>query len=228
VRKIPRPQRFPRFVVGAGLLAALTIGVSACGSQVPDIPPPATQAPAPLAGAAPDGVTTPAQAFGPACQQLPQSGIPGSALMMANQPVATALATDPLAKTFAVAVQKANLVGTLNEAKSATVFVPYESAFTDLQQSLGPDRFNALLSNPSALADVLKYHVVVKRYDRIALVAARSVSTLQGGNLKINDAGDTVNITDNAGKTAHVLCGNLPTTNATIFLIDKVLNPQAP
>jgi uncharacterized surface protein with fasciclin (FAS1) repeats len=228
VRKIPRPQRFPRFVVGAGLLAALTIGVSACGSQVPEIPAPATQAPAQTTGESPDGVTTPTQAFGPACQQLPQNGVPGSALLMAKQPVAAALSTNPLAKTFAVAVQKADLAGTLNEAQSETVFVPYESAFTDLQQSLGPDKFNALLANRSALADILKYHVVVKRYDRVALVAAGHVATLQGGNLQIKDGGDTLNITDNAGKTAHVLCGNLPTANATVFLIDKVLMPQQP
>jgi uncharacterized surface protein with fasciclin (FAS1) repeats len=106
------------------------------------------------------------------------------------------------------------------------VFAPYDDAFTDLQQKIGPDRFNALLADKNALSDILKYHVVVKRYDRAGLAAAGTVTTLQGGNLTITDAGDTMNIKDNANQTAHVLCGNLPTANATVFVIDRVMMPK--
>jgi uncharacterized surface protein with fasciclin (FAS1) repeats len=52
------------------------------------------------------------------------------------------------------------------------------------------------------------------------------VTTLQGGSLRIRDDQDTMDITDNAGTTAHVLCGNIPTANATVFIIDKVLMAQ--
>jgi uncharacterized surface protein with fasciclin (FAS1) repeats len=221
VRKIPRLSR----CAAAGFMAVAAISVAACGSPVPDIPAPPSQTQAAPPSSA-DGVTTPAQLFGPACAQLPQSGVPGSAIMMSRQPAAAALATNPLLKTLAMAVQKGGIGDTLNTAKDATVFAPYDDAFTDLRQSMGPDNFNALLANKNALDDILKYHVVVRRYDRAGLASAGTVTTLQGGNLRIKDAGDTMNITDNAGKTAHVLCGNIPTKNATVFLIDKVMQPK--
>lgn len=212
----------------AGVLAAVALAVAGCAGEPPrDVPPPAsTQPAAPTGEQSAAGITTPNQAFGPACKQLPQGGVPGSALRMAAQPVGAAAATNPLLKTLSLAVQKAGMVETLNSAQTATVFAPYEDAFTDLQQSLGPDRFNALLADKNALGEILKYHVVVKRYDRAGLAAAGTVTTLQGGNLQVKDAADTMNVTDNAGQTAHVLCGNLPTSNATVFLIDKVLLPN--
>jgi uncharacterized surface protein with fasciclin (FAS1) repeats len=221
VRKTPR-------LATAGLLAVtamvVAMAVSACGGSVSDSALPSEAAvPAPAPG---NGVTTPDQAFGPICSQLPQNGIPGSPITMAGRPVATAAATNPLLKLLTVAIRKAGVADTLNSAPAATVFAPYDAAFTDLQQSIGPDKFNALLANSGALADILKYHVVVKRYDRAGLVAAGTVATLQGGTVKIKNDGDTMDITDNAGKTAHVLCGNLPTGNATVFVIDKVLMPQ--
>jgi uncharacterized surface protein with fasciclin (FAS1) repeats len=54
------------------------------------------------------------------------------------------------------------------------------------------------------------------------------VTTLQGGSLRIKDAGDTMEITDNTGVTSHVLCGNIPTANATLFIIDQVMQPKNP
>ncbi|WP_245607143.1 fasciclin domain-containing protein [Pseudonocardia spinosispora] len=220
-------QRLSR-VAAAAMMAALAVSVAACGSDTPQATPPSSSAaaPSPSSEASAAGITTPKQAFGPACQQLPQGGVPGSALKMAGQPVAAAAATNPLLKTLTTAVQKAGIADTLNSAKAATVFAPYDDAFTDLQQRIGPDRFNALLADKNALGDILKYHVVVKRYDRAGLAAAGTVTTLQGGNLTITDAGDTMNIKDNANQTAHVLCGNLPTANATVFVIDRVMMPK--
>lgn len=217
-----RKIRRTRATVAAALVT-LALSVAACSSNPPELAPPPSPPAEPSSANAPDGVTTPAQAFGPACQQLPQNGVPGSAVKMASMPVAAAAKTNPLLSQLDLAVQKAGLVDTLNQAKSATVFAPYDDAFANLKQQLGPDRFNALLADKNSLADILKYHVVVKRYDRAALTQARSVTTLQGGSLMIKDDGDTMDITDNADQTAHVLCGNLPTANATVFLIDKVL-----
>jgi uncharacterized surface protein with fasciclin (FAS1) repeats len=210
------------------LLAAMAIGMTACGDAPPEIPAPSSQAEAPTQSNTSDGVTTPKQLFGQACGQLPQGGTPGSAERLASQPVAAGLNSNPFAKTFSSAIQKAGLVGPLDESPSATVFVPYEAAFTDLQQQLGPDKFNALLADQKQLADILKYHVVVKRYDRAGLAAVHQVTTLQGGQLQVSDAGDTMNVQDNGRGTAHVLCGNVPTKNATVFFVDKVLMPSTP
>lgn len=217
MRKTPR-------LAAAGLLAAVALAVSACGSSVPEAAGP-SEAPPPTVAPG-NGVTTPSQAFGPACVQLPQNGIPGSAIKMAGLPVAAAAATNPLLKSLTLAIQKAGLADTLNSAPAATVFAPYDAAFSDLKQSLGPDKFNALLANSGALADILKYHVVVKRYDRAGLAAAGTVATLQGGTLQVKNDGSSLDVTDNTGQTAHVLCGDLPTGNATVFVIDKVLMPK--
>jgi uncharacterized surface protein with fasciclin (FAS1) repeats len=215
-------------------LAVVASAVAACSIDAPEVRPPAPAVPAVPLGASPGGVTTPSQAFGPDCGQLPQNGAPGAPIKMASQPVATAMASNPLLATFSGAIQKAGLFESLNTSTSATVFAPDEAAFTDLQQSMGPDRYNALLADSAALGDILKYQIVVRRYDRAALGAAGNVTTLEGATLQVKNVGDNggsgggMEITDSTGQTAQVLCGNLPTANATVFVIDKVLMPKTP
>jgi uncharacterized surface protein with fasciclin (FAS1) repeats len=227
VRKIQR-VRLVGTVIGA---VALAVALAACGTPAPtpsDEPTTSAPAPAPAPGASPNGVTQPTDVFGPACNELPQAGEPGSAVRDATMPIGAAIAANPLLRTLTVALKKANLTDSLNQQKEVTVFATYDRGFTNFQQNMGPDRYNALLADQNALGDVLKYHVVVKRYDRAGLVAAGSVTTLQGGSVKIKDDGDTLNITDNTGVTAHVLCGNIPTANGTLFLVDQVMQPKNP
>lgn len=213
-----------------GAMAALAAAVAGCGGAAPTANTPAPAAPSSVAppSSPSNGVTTPADVFGPACGQLPQGGEPGSVVRAAKLPVVAAINATPLLKSLGIAVQKAALTDLLNQQKEITVFAPYDRGFANFQQGLGADRFNTLMADQNKLGDALKYHVVVKRYDRAGLVAAKNVTTLQGGNLQIRDAGDTMEITDNAGTTAHVLCGNIPTANATVFLIDNVLQPRRP
>lgn len=218
-------------LAAAGAMVALAVAVAACGGPVPIAgAPSAAPAPsvAPTPGPRPGGVTQPTDVFGPACNELPQAGTPGSAVRVASLPAFAAIAANPLLKTMTTALQKAGLVDTLNQGKEITVFAVYDRGFTNFQQGLGQDRFNQLMGDQNALADVLKYQVIVKRYDRAGLVSAGTVTTLQGGSLRIRDDRDTMDITDNTGTTAHVLCGNIPTANATLFLIDNVLQPKNP
>lgn len=210
---------------------ALAVTVSACGdggstSSAPSTPT-STEAAAPASSpaAAPGGVTTPADTFGAACAELPQGDAPGSLASMGPRPVASAASTNPLLTTLVTAVKAAGLVDTLNSQKAITVFAPYNGAFADVRKALGEQKFNALLADKSALGNLLKYHVVGRRYDRAGLVSAASVPTLAGGELQIKDAGSTISVTDGSGQTASVLCGNVPTANATVFVIDKVLMP---
>lgn len=219
-------NRIPR-VAAAGLVTALALGLSGCGGPPPEIPAPGSEAPL-VPGNAGEGVTNPRQVFGYACQQQPQGGTPGSADRMQSAPVATALANNPFAKTFDLAVDKAGMADVLDSTPAATVLVPYEAAWTDLKETLGPDAFDQLLADPKRLSAILKYHLVDKRYDRQGLVAAHSLTTVQGGQLVVSDAGDTLVIKGNGRGAAHVLCGNIPTRNATVFFIDKVLMPAAP
>ena len=77
----------------------------------------------------------------------------------------------------------------------------------------------------SDFGGILQYHVVGQRYDRDGLAQAGQVSPLPGGELKVANTGSGMTVTDAAGNTANVLCGNIPTANATVFVIDKVLMP---
>jgi uncharacterized surface protein with fasciclin (FAS1) repeats len=216
-----------RRIAAAGTIAALAISLSACGSDSTPTTSPEAAAPtsssAPASAESSDGVTTASDTFGAACGKLPQGTAPGSLEAMGPQPVATAASTNPLLTTLVTAVKAAGLVETLNSQKAITVFAPYNAAFGDVKKALGDAKFNALLADKTALGGILKYHVIAERYDRDGLVKEASVPTLEGGDLQIKDAGSTITVTDGSGATANVLCGNIPTSNATVFVIDKVL-----
>jgi uncharacterized surface protein with fasciclin (FAS1) repeats len=216
-----------RSVAGIGIAAAAVLSIAACssndqasssgaGSSAPAPAP--SSAPAPSMAGGGDGVTTNADVFGPACGKLPQGSEPGSLDSMGPQPVASAASTNPLLTKLVAAVKATNLVDTLNQVPAATVFAPADAAFAEL----GDAKFNELAGKPDQLAPILQYHVVGKRYDAKGLEAAGTVESLNtaGGPVKIAGSGD--NMTVNG---APVLCGNIPTKNATVFVIGKVLTP---
>jgi uncharacterized surface protein with fasciclin (FAS1) repeats len=220
------------------------------GAVAPATAPPATAAPGtappgspgtaspatPSGGAspasetpAPGGVTNPGQVFGAGCASLPGAGAPGSLTAMAGQPVAAALAGNPELTSLSTLLKKANLVDAWNSQPAATVFAPTNQAFAELKQTLGADQFAALLADQNKLADLLKYQLAAHRYDRAGLLAAQTVSTEDGSSsLRTATSGATTTVTDGARRAATVLCGNIPTANATVFLLDKVLLPRQP
>lgn len=220
MRKIQR-------LAAVGAMAALTVALAACGSSTTASTGTATSAPAAAAptsaAAASDGVTTNADVFGPACGMLPQGNAPGSLNNMGPNPVATAASSNPLLTTLVTAVKAAGLVDTLNSQKAITVYAPYNDAFAAVKTKLGDTAFNALLADPTKLGAVLSYHVVPQRYNAAGLVAAGKTTQLAGGDVTIGGKATAPTLTDGSGQTATVLCGNIPTSNATVFVIDKVL-----
>jgi uncharacterized surface protein with fasciclin (FAS1) repeats len=230
VRKIQR-------LAAAGALAALTAVAGACSnSQGPAISgQPSSEPQQSSAQAAPNpgvpaptgnGVTQISDIFGPACSQVPTDG-PGSAHGMVNDPVATAASHNPLLTTLTKAVTAAHLVDTLNSAPALTVFAPSDTAFQALEAK-NPGILNQLTTAPDAatpngqLAKILTYHVVGTRYDAAGLIQAGTLDTLEGAKITIGGtaAAPTIN-------GAPVLCGNIPTKNATVFIIGQVLSPPA-
>ena len=216
-------------VAGIGFAAVAALSLTACSSSDTASSGSSGSAPAPAPSsstasspsmAAGDGVTTNADVFGPACSQLPQGSAPGSLDSMGPQPVASAASTNPLLTKLVAAVKATNLVDTLNSQQAITVFAPADPAFA----ALGDAKFAELAGKPAELAPILQYHVVGKRYDAKGLESAGTLESLNtaGGPLKIEGSGD--NLTVNGAK---VLCGNIPTKNATVFVIDKVLTPGA-
>ncbi|GAA4850855.1 fasciclin domain-containing protein [Pseudonocardia benzenivorans] len=221
-------------IAAVGVMTALTVAVAACSNnEAPSTQAASSSAVAPAAPSAPattpdDGVTTQADVFGPACSQLPQGDAPGSLSDMGAQPVATAASSNPLLTTLTKAIGAVpGLADTLNAQQGVTVFAPADPAFQAVQQQLGDTAFNALLADPNKLGALLQYHVVGTRYDAESLVAAGRTTQLAGGTLKIGGTPTAPTITDGKGETATVLCGNIPTKNATVFVIDKVLMPAS-
>jgi uncharacterized surface protein with fasciclin (FAS1) repeats len=163
-----------------------------------------------------------AQTFGPGCSQIPTSG-DGSFTGMVQDPVGTAASTNPLLKTLTAAVGAVEGLGdTLNSAEGLTVFAPADPAFAEIPKA----DLTALLDGAakdgmnSDLATVLTYHVVEGELDPASVVGDQT--TLQGDTVTVE--GDESGMTVNG---ATVLCGNIPTANATVYVIDTVLSPAA-
>ncbi|MGQ0577044.1 MAG: fasciclin domain-containing protein [Pseudonocardia sp.] len=215
MRKIQR-------LAAVGAMAALTVALGACGSSEA----PSTAAPsaaAPTSAAASNGVTQISDIFGPACNQVPTSG-EGSAQGMVDDPVATAASNNPLVSTLVTAVTEAGLVDTLNSASALTVLAPFNGAF----EKIPAETLNAVLADKPTLTKILTYHVTDTRYDAAGLVAAGSITPLAGGSVTVAGTADAPTF-KGAGNdaAATTLCGNIPTANATVFVIDTVLMPAS-
>jgi uncharacterized surface protein with fasciclin (FAS1) repeats len=188
----------------AGSDTANQTGGSTAGAS-PTVSPSATAGPAEAAGP-----------FGPSCPTLPASG-PGSAAALASQPVATAAAQTPALSTLVTAVTSAGLADTLNRSGAITLFAPTNDAFSKIPKAT----LAKVLADKKTLSEILTYHVVGERRAPTEL-AAGTLPTLQGGSVATEKTGDAYTVND-----ARVLCGNLQTRNATVYLIDTVLMPTA-
>ncbi len=152
--------------------------------------------------------------FGPGCAGVPTSG-EGSVEGMADDPVATAASNNPLLKTLVAAVTEAGLVDTLNSAENLTVFAPTDDAFAEIPKK----DLKALLADKEALTTVLTHHVVGERLSPEDVAAEHE--TLAGDMITVEGSGE-----DFTAEGAAVVCGNVQTANATVYVIDSVMMPQ--
>jgi uncharacterized surface protein with fasciclin (FAS1) repeats len=137
---------------------------------------------------------------------------------MSDDPVATAASNNPVLSTLVTAVTAAELGDTLNSAEDITVFAPANDAFEAMDQ----DTLQAALDDPSGLlTTVLTYHVVPGRLAPEDLAGEHE--TLQGGTLEVEGEGEEFTVNGDA----NVICGNVQTANATVYIIDGVLLPPA-
>ncbi|HEV7899966.1 MAG TPA: fasciclin domain-containing protein [Planosporangium sp.] len=158
------------------------------------------------------------QSFGAGCAAVPtDASNPGSFTAMAKVPVATAASGNPVLKTLVTAVTKAQLGDTLNSAKDITVFAPTDDAFAKIPA----DSMNAVLADQNKLKSVLSYHVVPGRLSPAQLVGTHK--TLQGSDVTVAGSGTSYKV--NGG--SNVVCGNVQTANATVYIVDTVLMPAS-
>jgi len=208
-----------RLLAVSGLAVSLALGTAACSSGGSSSSAagsaPAGAASAPVAAGS--GAAA-AMDIGPACSSVPKSGA-GSFSGMAAAPVATAASANPVLSTLVTAVKRAGLVDTLNSASNITVFAPDNAAFAKIPAAT----LAKVLADKAELTKILTYHVAAARYTPDQLAAGTTIKTLEGASVTPGKMGATYEVND-----AHVVCGNVQTANATVYIIDTVLMPPTP
>ncbi|MFB7611762.1 fasciclin domain-containing protein [Streptomyces gardneri] len=206
-------QTFRRATVAATAAVLLPLGLTACSAEASG-----DGAAAPAAAPSQSGATatTADGPFGPGCASVPKEGA-GSFDGMAKDPVATAASNNPELSTLVAAVKKAGLVDTLNNAENITVFAPTDAAFAKIPKA----DLDKVLADKALLTDILTYHVVGRKLSPEQLENG-SFETLQKGTLTTEGSGESFTVDD----SAKVVCGNVPTANATVHIIDTVLMPE--
>jgi len=205
-----------RLLATSGLAACAVLTAAACSSSPSSssASSPATSAPASSAPAS-SGATT--SDFGPGCASVPKTGA-GSFTGMSTAPVATAASANPVLSTLVTAVKKAGLVDTLNSASGITVFAPDNAAFAKIPAAT----LSKVLADKAELIKILTYHVVAGRYTPSQLAAGTPLKTLEGATVTPALMGGTYEV-----NSADVVCGNVHTANATVYIINTVLMPPS-
>jgi uncharacterized surface protein with fasciclin (FAS1) repeats len=186
----------------AAAIVALAIFAAACGNDEPGG----------------GNGTAAAEPFGTACAEVPTSG-DGSFESMMTQPVGTAAAANPELTSLAADLELAGLTDTLNNAEALTVFAPSNAAF-EAAAAADPDAMAEMMADPTGdFAELLSYHVVEGQIPPDELAGEHV--TLQGGTLTVQGSGEDFKVDG----MANVVCGDIHTDNATVYIIDEVLHP---
>jgi uncharacterized surface protein with fasciclin (FAS1) repeats len=209
-----------RLALATGLLG---LTLAACGGGSDDAATADTETPSSAPSSAetepsPSAMAMDSAAFGPGCASVPATG-DGSFEGMATAPVATAASANPLLSTLVSAVQAAGLVDTLNSAQDITVFAPSNDAFAKVPAA----DLEALLADKELLTQVLTYHVVGQPITPEDLGTAGPFDSLQGAPVTASGSGEEFVVNE----SSNVVCGNVQTANATVYIVDSVLMPPA-
>ena len=209
--------------------AALAVSLSACGSDEPaaDAASSDTGSSSMESSSAAPESTMPAsdEPFGAGCSAVPTEG-EGSFDGMTDDPVATAASNNPALSTLVSAVQAAALVDTLNSAQDITVIAPANPAF----EAVPADALQGLLApeGKAQLTAVLTHHVIPGRLAPEQLAGTHM--TLNNDEVTIEGSGENFTIAGDQTvvmQDASVICGNVQTANATVYIVDQVLAPPA-
>lgn len=193
------------------LLGTLSLSLMACGSDDSG----SSAAPEKSDSSSSAAMNAGADTFGPGCKLIPKDGA-GSFNGMATAPVATAASANPLLETLVAAVGAADLGDTLNSADAITVFAPTNDAFGKIPK----DALDGVLADKALLTTILTHHVVAGQLSPDELAGTHE--TLAGDQITVKGSGEKFTV---GKENAAVLCGNIPTANATVYVIDTVLMP---
>jgi len=173
---------------------------------------------APASPSASESMGSMTEPFGAGCAAVPKTG-KGSFDGMSQDPVATAASNNPALSTLVTAVKAAGLVDTLNTTEDITVFAPTNDAFA----AMDPATLKKALGEPKGLlTDVLTAHVVAGRLSPDQL-AGEHQTLNKSQPITVTGSGESFEVNG----TAMVVCGNVQTANATVYIIDQVLLPKS-
>ncbi|MFJ5264770.1 fasciclin domain-containing protein [Streptomyces sp. NPDC088387] len=217
--------RTRRIAVAVAVAAVLPLSLSACSSDDSSDSASSDSSTKESAPASPadEGMDSPAAGsstdgpFGPGCATVPKDGA-GSFDGMAQDPVATAASNNPALSTLVTAVKKAGLVDTLNNAQNITVFAPTNDAFAKIPKA----DLDKVLNDKAMLTKILTYHVVGQKLAPTDLENG-TFDTLETSKLKTAGSGESYDVND----SAKVVCGDVKTANANVYIIDTVLMPSS-
>ncbi|MET8947918.1 fasciclin domain-containing protein [Streptomyces sp. NPDC004542] len=150
--------------------------------------------------------------FGPGCSALSQKA------STVKDKVVEAAAAYPQLSQLVSATVRAKLNSALDGKPDVTIFAPDNKAF----QNVTVEQLSSLLNNEGQLKKVLGYHVVDKQITPDEL-SNGSFTTVEGSKLTTSGSGTDYKVN---GK-ANIVCGNIKAANATIYVIDSVLQPPS-
>lgn len=144
----------------------------------------------------------------------------GSVGGMAEDPVATAASNNPMLTTLTAAVSgelnpDVDLVDTLN-GDEFTVIAPTDDAFAAIPE----EDLNAVVEDADMLTSVLTYHVIPGQLSPDEIAGEHE--TVNGATVTVEGEGDDLMFDD-----AGLVCGGVMTSNATVYMVDAVLMPEA-
>jgi uncharacterized surface protein with fasciclin (FAS1) repeats len=200
-------------IAGGVITGALALTAAACGST-PSAAPATSASHSHHAMASHHPMAETAR-FGSDCGMVPATGM-GSFHSMSMEPVAAAASHNPLLTNFAKDIKAAGLTADLNSMRAITVFAPANAAFAKL-----PAAEMTMMHSQAALAKILKYHVVSGHVTTADLASGKPLTSLEGAGLKPSKMGSVYEVNN-----ADIICGNIQTANATLYIINKVLTPM--
>jgi uncharacterized surface protein with fasciclin (FAS1) repeats len=210
-------------IAALAAVVAFPLSLAACGNTADTGSAPASSAAAPSSSAASTPAMTPSASasdasapFGSGCAAVPTSG-KGSFDGMSQDPVATAASNNPALSTLVTAVKAAGLVDTLNNAKDITVFAPTNDAF----KKIPAGTLKKVLADKKTLTAILTGHVTSPKLSPTDLSGDHT--SLAKTTIKVTGSGEDFTVNGNS----KVVCGNVQTANATVYIIDTVLLPKS-
>jgi uncharacterized surface protein with fasciclin (FAS1) repeats len=114
------------------------------------------------------------------------------------------------------AIDIAGLRTTLDTGGPFTLLAPPNGAFLSLPQGA----LRGLITNPAALANVLKFHVIPGSFRATQVVTLSTAPTVQGNTIFVNPAAGALYLDE-----AEVIQADVQASNGIIHVLDDVLDP---